>query len=254
MEVRAPGLPAQSSDCSPRTHGAQPVAVLRLALPDGSPRTHGAQPVAVLRLALRPGGGVGKGSEASLRLSPRGPAALRIAVLSSTPLNPLEGSGTFVGIDGLRRGLTRLGHTFELRPLRLRTGFHTLDRWLYNATVALRPPRGVDLVYGVDLDGFLWARRRRVLFVVSLKGIIADELKNERGWVRALLAIQARWERLNARRADVVIVSSRYSAGVAHAAYGLDPSVLTVVPEPIDLEGWTARFAAAQRRPRAGPT
>jgi len=175
-------------------------------------------------------------------------------VLSSTPLNPLEGSGTFVGIDGLRRGLTRLGHTFELRPLRLRTGFHTLDRWLYNATVALRPPRGVDLVYGVDLDGFLWARRRRVPFVVSLKGIIADELKNERGWVRALLAIQARWERLNARRADVVIVSSRYSAGVAHAAYGLDPSVLTVVPEPIDLEGWTARFAAARRRPRAGPT
>src|SRR6266542_6622373 len=51
--VRAPALPAQFLDCSPRTHGTQPVAVLRLALPlDCSPRTHGAQPVAVLRLAL----------------------------------------------------------------------------------------------------------------------------------------------------------------------------------------------------------
>ncbi len=30
-----------------------------------------------------------------------GPDALRIAVLSSTPLNPREGSGTFVGIAGL---------------------------------------------------------------------------------------------------------------------------------------------------------
>src|SRR6266536_5330086 len=50
--VRAPARPAQPLDRSPRTHGAQPVAVLRLALPDRSPLTHGAQPVAVLRLAL----------------------------------------------------------------------------------------------------------------------------------------------------------------------------------------------------------
>jgi hypothetical protein len=67
----------------------------------------------------------------------------------------------------------------------LRTGFHTLDRWLYNAGVAWSPPRDVDLVYGVDLDGFLWARARRLPFVVSLKGVIADELKNERGLTRA---------------------------------------------------------------------
>src|SRR6266540_2447947 len=41
--VRAPASPAQS--------------------PDGSPRTHGAQPVAVLRLALRPGGRFGRGAQ-----------------------------------------------------------------------------------------------------------------------------------------------------------------------------------------------
>jgi phosphatidyl-myo-inositol dimannoside synthase len=76
-----------------------------------------------------------------------------------------------------------------VRPLRWRTGFHTLDRWLYNAGVALSPPRDADLVLGIDLDGFLWARRRRLPFVASLKGIIADELKNERGWVRRLLAV-----------------------------------------------------------------
>ena len=77
-----------------------------------------------------------------------------------------------------------LGHSLVLRPLRVRTGFYTLDRWLYNAGIAWRPPEGVDLVYGVDLDGFLWARRRRLPFVVSLKGVIADELKNERGLTR----------------------------------------------------------------------
>jgi len=117
---------------------------------------------------------------------------MRFAVLSSTPASPTEGSGTFVGLDGLIRGLTHLGHHVEFRPLRFRSGFHTLDRWLYNAGVVVSPPRG-DVVVGFDLDGFLWARRRggRVRFVAALKGIIADELQNERGWVRVLLGVQA---------------------------------------------------------------
>jgi glycosyltransferase involved in cell wall biosynthesis len=106
----------------------------------------------------------------------------------------------------------------------------------------------------VDLDGFLWARARSLPFVVSLKGVIADELKNERGWVRVLLAIQARWERLNARRADIVIAPSRYSADVARREYGVAAEKIVVVPEPIELERWTSLFAAAAPRPRGGPT
>jgi glycosyltransferase involved in cell wall biosynthesis len=106
----------------------------------------------------------------------------------------------------------------------------------------------------VDLDGFLWARRRRLPFVVSLKGVIADELKNERGLTRALLSIQARWERLNARRADIVIAPSRYSAGVAGLLYGVAAEKIVVVPEPIELDRWTSLFAAARPRPRVGPT
>lgn len=178
---------------------------------------------------------------------------MRIAVLSSTPLNPFEGSGTFVGIAGIARGLAALGHEVEMRPLGRRTRFHTLDRWLYNVGVALRPPRGAHLVMGVDLDGFLWARRRRTPFIVSLKGIIADELKNERGWVRVLLGRQARWERLNARRADLVTVTSHYCAEVARREYGVSADRIAVVPEAIDLEAWDDQFARAPRRPRRGP-
>mgnify|MGYP001228245011 FL=1 len=106
----------------------------------------------------------------------------------------------------------------------------------------------------MDLDGFLWARARSLPFVVSLKGVIADELKNERGWVRVLLAIQARWERLNARRADIVIAPSRYSADVARREYGVAAEKIVVVPEPIELERWTSLFAAAAPRARGGPT
>ncbi|HXJ85106.1 MAG TPA: glycosyltransferase family 4 protein [Candidatus Methylomirabilis sp.] len=168
-------------------------------------------------------------------------------------MNALEGSGTFVGIAGIATGLTALGHEVLVRPLGRRTRFHTLDRWLYNLGVLLRPPVGVDVVMGVDLDGFLWARRRRIPFVASLKGIIADELKNERGWVRVLLQTQAHWERLNTGRADLVMVTSRYCAEVARREYGVPAERIAIVPESIDLEAWDDRFARAHRRRRDGP-
>jgi len=183
---------------------------------------------------------------------------VRVDLLSSTPPSAVEGSGTFVALDGLARGLAALGHRVAFRSLRVRTGFHTFDRWLYNAAVAASPPLG-DLVIGADLDGFLWARWRRrggrpPVFVAAPKGVIADELHNERGWVRVLLSVQARWERENLRRADRVIVTSRYSADVVAALYGVAPVRLAVVPEPIDLAEWNRRFAEAERRPRLRPT
>ena len=79
---------------------------------------------------------------------------MRFEFLTSTPLTPTEGSGTFVAIDGLVRGLASLGHTVAVRPLGTRTGFHTLDRWLYNVGVVLVLP-SVDVMVGIDLDGFL---------------------------------------------------------------------------------------------------
>ena len=181
---------------------------------------------------------------------------MRVEFLTSTPTTALEGSGTFVAIDGLVRGLRATGHTVGVRALSLRTGFHTFDRFRYNAAVAVVPPRA-DLVVGVDLDGFLWAARRRrggPRFVVALKGVIADELRNERGLVRALLTVQARWERRNTERADLVVVPSRYSAEVAADAYGIPRAKIAVVPEPIDLAAWQRLFAQAPPRPSSRPT
>jgi phosphatidyl-myo-inositol dimannoside synthase len=177
---------------------------------------------------------------------------VKLAILSSTPLNPVEGSGTFVGIRALAGGLERLGHEVRIRPLRFRSGFHTLDRYLYNLGVLRTPPTDVDLVIGVDLDGFLWSWGRSVPLVVSLKGIIADELRNERGWVRVLLRVQAGWERQNCARADLVVVTSEYQAAVARTEYGVDRGRLAVVPEGIDLGAWRTGLAGAARRSRTG--
>lgn len=179
---------------------------------------------------------------------------MRLEFLSSTPPTATEGSGTWVAIDSLRRGLERLGHAVAVRGLQTRTGFHTLDRYRYNRAVVGRPPEA-DLVVGVDLDGFLWAARRGATrYVVTLKGIIADELRNERGVVRALLALQARWERANTRLADRVVVPSRYSAAIAREVYAVAEERLAVVPEPLDLAGWRRRFAAVPAARAPHPT
>ena len=177
---------------------------------------------------------------------------MRFAFLTSTPLTVTEGSGTFVGLDTLAAGLAAAGHEVAVRPLRMRTRFHTLDRYLYNVGIVLAPPVA-DVVVGVDLDGFMWAGRRAGRYVVSLKGIIADELRHERGLTRALLRRQARWERLNVARADRVIVPSEYSAWVAQREYGVSRDRLTVVPEPIDLDEWERRLAAVERWPSDRP-
>ena len=177
---------------------------------------------------------------------------MRFEFPTSTPLSATEGSGTFVAIDGLVRGLTILGHTVAVRPLDIRTGFHTFDRWLYNARVALAPPVA-DVTVGVDLDGFLWARRRRGPFVVMLKGIIADELRNERGLVRALLTVQARWSgptpRADPRRRAERVLRLGRPRPLRHSTR--DARGRT---RAIDLADWRRRFAEAAGARAVRPT
>jgi glycosyltransferase involved in cell wall biosynthesis len=119
--------------------------------------------------------------------------------------------------------------------------------------IAVAPPPA-DVVVGVDLDGFLWGRRRRrPPLVAALKGVIADELRNEAGVVRWLLGLQARWERANCTRAQKVVVPSEYSAAVAAEAYAIPRAKIAVVPEPIDLGEWRRLFAAVPPRPASTP-
>ncbi|MEK7204683.1 MAG: glycosyltransferase family 4 protein, partial [candidate division NC10 bacterium] len=93
-------------------------------------------------------------------------------------------------------------------------------------------------VVGFDLDGFHYGRRKTVPYVASIKGVIADELTNERAVVRGMLRIQAACERLAVRRADVVVSTSRYSRARIVEAYGVPVAKVDIVPELIDLSAW----------------
>jgi glycosyltransferase involved in cell wall biosynthesis len=150
-----------------------------------------------------------------------------------------------VAITGLAGGLEALGHSVhQVGPLSDRVD--AFRRIRYNLTLALAGAAELAdsaLIVGFDLDGFA-LRPRDTRYIVCLKGVMADELRFERGWPRLRFRLLSRLERANARSADVVIVTSEYSRGIAIAAYGLDPARVRIVPEGIDLAGWRAAAEA----------
>ena len=170
----------------------------------------------------------------------------RFAFITGTPLDIARGSGTYSGISTLARGLESLGHAVEYFTPSLHLPVFTAERLVFNERIRRMPFDGFDTVVGFDMDGY----RLRAPHVAAIKGVIADEMRFERGLTRWTMGIQARCERAHAHRAERVVTSSAYSALRIRELYGRDAAV---VPECIDLGAWRAlldRAGAAPRAPR----
>lgn len=182
---------------------------------------------------------------------------MRLLFLDSWLVSRAEGSGSAVAIAGLASGLRSLGHSVDvLRPRRTYRSM-VATRLAYNLTLRRRLAsyRGqYDIVVGFDFDGFTSGRSLGVPYVVSLKGVAADERRFETGWNRILFGIWAALEGRNARSAGIVFVTSEYSRRQAMKYYGLDQARLRIVPEAIDES--VAGEGSAGRRPAeaANPT
>jgi len=166
---------------------------------------------------------------------------VEIHFLTSTPLNVVQGSGTFVGIATLARGLRELGATVEIFSPSFRLPVFTAERLVFNEMLWWRRRPHCDVTVGFDMDGYRAAGRDTAPHVASIKGVIADEMSFERGLTRATMAIQARCEALHVRRAALVMTTSRYAASRLQQLYGLETTP-TIVPELIDLSGWRELF------------
>jgi glycosyltransferase involved in cell wall biosynthesis len=166
---------------------------------------------------------------------------LRLRFLTSTPQDIARGSGTYVGISVLADALRQLGHTVDIESPTRHFPVFTAERLWFNR--GLRASSTHDCTVGFDMDGYCIASGAPgAPHIASLKGVIADEVRFERGLTRLTMGWQARCERLHVQRADRVLVSSHYSAECAQRLYGLE-QFPTVVPELIDLAAWRRPLA-----------
>lgn len=174
---------------------------------------------------------------------------MRIAFLDSWLQDAACGSGTAVAIGGLASALIRRGHTVERLVPRGRWPRSLLLRRLwFNLTLPARFGRGgfgrggeagsYDLIVGFDIDGVRLAGSSPAPYACSIKGVLAEESRCERGWPRRMLAGLALLERRNARRAPLVLSTSRYCIDRIRHHYGVPAQRLALVPEGIDLELW----------------
>jgi glycosyltransferase involved in cell wall biosynthesis len=176
---------------------------------------------------------------------------VRISFITATPLNHAQGSGTFTGLITLARALRRAGVEIEIVVPGLRLPVFTAQRLLFNEQLRARRWDRSDLTVGIDMDGYRIAGRTGKPHVASIKGVIADEMRFERGATRATMSIQARCEALHVRRAGMVITTSRYAAGKLQELYGLAEAPV-IVPELIDLSAWEGLFARNPAAPAPG--
>jgi len=169
-------------------------------------------------------------------------APLRIAFVNSWHRDAARGSGTAVAIKGLAAGIRALGHEVTLIEPRGEAAGSLGRRVAFNLSPGCRL-RGerYSLVVGFDVDGLFVPSKVAERYVVSLKGIAADERRYERGRARWHLWMAGLLESRNARRAHRVVVTSRYARDRALVAYGLEPEVVRIVPEGIPFDFWSER-------------
>lgn len=173
---------------------------------------------------------------------------MKLLFITATPLNIVEGSGTFAGIHVLAHALEQLGVTVDFATPGSRIGNFTLRRLWFNERLRRRRALDYDAIVGFDMDGYRMTNCGGVPHVASIKGIIADEMRFERGATRWSMAVQAACEAKHVRRAGMVMTSSRYSATRLRELYGIDARI-AIVPELIDLAGWRALFEAHAAAP-----
>jgi glycosyltransferase involved in cell wall biosynthesis len=162
--------------------------------------------------------------------------------ITAIPWDVRKGSGCFVGTHTLMETLRRPGIQVDVVRPRIITPVYTATRLLFNESLRWRRFTSAATI-GIDADGYAISRRRNAPpHIACIKGVLGDAVRFEAGATRASLALQARFERRHARRADLVITVSRYCAERLEELYGVKDA--TVVPELIDLNAWRHLFKA----------
>jgi glycosyltransferase involved in cell wall biosynthesis len=165
-----------------------------------------------------------------------GTRARRMDFITTIPQDVYRGSGCFVGIQTLAKGLAQLNCDVAMITPELHLPVMALEQFIFNEHLRWRTFRPGAITVGFDAAAYSIAGRKHRPHVASIKGVIADVTPFERGTAKASVMLQAHLEKLHARRADLVVTPSRYCAERLDELYGVRNAV--VIPELIDLQRW----------------
>ena len=115
--------------------------------------------------------------------TPSPPSMQTLQFITAIPLDVTRGSGCFIGIDTLARGIRGLGGEVQFVTPRVHLPIFTAKRILFNEQLRGRSFNG-DAIVGFDLDGYSLPRKRHV---AAIKGVLADAVRFESGPTRASL-------------------------------------------------------------------
>lgn len=165
---------------------------------------------------------------------------MKIAFLDSWIASSSEGSGTFVAITGLESALKDLGHEVDRISPKTKKKSLLLNRLQFNFDLTQMPlDKKYDTVVGFDIDGFLIPRcALGDKYFASVKGVLADESRQEKGWPHWYLKGLSYLEKRNTRKAPHVLTTSEHCRRQIEKYYGVKKAKIDLVPEGIDLKKW----------------
>jgi glycosyltransferase involved in cell wall biosynthesis len=166
----------------------------------------------------------------------QGPGARLLDFITTIPQDVYRGSGCFVGIQTLAKGLGQLSCDVAMITPEFHLPIPAIERFIFNEQLRWHTFRSGAITVGFDADGYSIAGRKRRPHIASIKGVIGDVVPFERGVAKASVTLQAHFEKLHAQRADLVITPSRYCAERLDELYGVRNAI--VIPELIDLSRW----------------
>ncbi len=174
--------------------------------------------------------------------------SLKIAIITSFPLDLTVGSGVVRMILGYAEAFKTLGHQVQILHSHFKARSYlnlAVQRLVFNKRLSLRQEQ-FDLLLVSDFDGFT-LKQLPIPKIALNAGILADIVRFESGQTRQILRHLAKRECQNVNTSDLVVVPSQYTARKVTEYYGVKEQKLVVIPLGIDLPLWKSLREKSRR-------
>ena len=166
---------------------------------------------------------------------------MRIAILTSYPLDVCVGSGVVRTLQGFAVAFRSAGHTCNIiHPQSAVKDFKAFSeqRLEFNNYLKSVKLSSYDLIIGSDFDGYTIDLSEVKDYVVFNGGLFADIIRFEKGETKNILRKLAEKEMRNAQKARLIFVPSKYSAQMVSRYYHIPKGKIKAIPLGIDLKDW----------------